>query len=289
MGSPIAWSPDESLLAFSSGVRSLTLWDEKSDRVRKVEVPYYYLGSHPVFVSGGQQMVVPSGSTPDIAFSVIDVVTGKVLREEPGPERGGPQNVNWATSLAVSPDESILAVAFGFARVHPPVFYSTKTWTKIHAFDNLRYRLTPSGLSFAGNGKRFAFAALGDIWVVDTDTRNPVQHISAHGAVMNLAMNDGGTKIAANDGRVRVFNVADGQEIASNSLAPPVYSLTWDPQGRFLTFTSHSAVHFWNPTGVGTDEKTIELRPSSYGIAYARDGKRVAVGNGGYTSIFAIK
>jgi hypothetical protein len=50
-----------------------------------------------------------------------------------------------------------------------------------------------------------------------------------------------------------------------------------------------STLHLWNPRRADNDEKTIEVRPNSLGIAFSPDGGRMAVINGHYVSVFAIK
>jgi len=218
------------------------------------------------------------------------VATGNVLHEVAGPQLAGPLNANRARSLAVSQDASILAAAFGRGSQIPVALFSTKDWTKIRDLDNVRLRFS-AALSFAGNGGRFAAASMSDIWVVETNTGNLVRHISpGRAAVSLLAMNGDGTLIAFNEGNaIRVVNVDDGQVIAEDQPERHVNSIAWDPDGRFLVSIGYSAVHLWNPFGGGRDEKTIELRPLVGGLAVAPGGHRVAVGNGGYTSIFSIE
>ena len=95
--------------------------------------------------------------------------------------------------------------------------------------------------------------------------------------------------IAASAGSVRVFRVADGEQVASYP-SKGLCGLSWDRRRRVLAFREFSMLHLWNPDSTDNDEKTIELRrPNPFGIAFAPDGSRMAVANGDYVSVFAIK
>jgi len=92
--------------------------------------------------------------------------------------------------------------------------------------------------------------------------------------------------IAASTGSVRLFRVSDGEQVACY----PSNGLYGDPRGRDLAFREFSMLHRWNPHNAENEEKTIELRrPNPFGTAFAPNGSRMAVANGDYVSVFAIK
>jgi hypothetical protein len=292
------WAPSGTTLAgYTQG--ELVVWDDEGHIRRQVKVATPWgLDPSPVFIAGGRQIVVTGGTTPDSAFSVIDVATGHVIHEEPTPKRAGTDGHNQATAFAAPPDGSVLAVSAGKWAPQPAMLYSTQSWALLRILD--RVPLTEccgaGELSFDRSGKRLAIAGLDDITIVDPNTGEVAQHIAANEAIHRLAFSADGSMIAVFQSRadggvvasdsVGIYRVADGKEVASYA-ASRVYYLAWDPLGRFLAFEEGDLLHLWNPFGAGKNEKTVLLR-SSGGITFTPDGSRMAAANDRYISIFAI-
>ena len=93
----------------------------------------------------------------DIAFSVFEAETGNLLRDLPGSHPGRPRNVNGATVLIASPEESILAVIFGRALKQPLALYSTGDWAKLA---DLPDGQRPETAAFSRDGRLLAVGRL---------------------------------------------------------------------------------------------------------------------------------
>lgn len=128
-----AFSPDGARLAVhSNGQSKVVVWNSDGEiigepRTRHAEVS----GVAPLFVSGGGQIVVLGGNAQNIAFSVLDATTGAVVHEEPAPDQAGS-----VRGLAISPDGSVLVVAFYQGRV-PIALYATSDWSLLRLLDGL--------------------------------------------------------------------------------------------------------------------------------------------------------
>jgi WD40 repeat protein len=168
------------------------------------------------------------------------------------------QGINWANLLLASPDQSVLAVAFG--NDLPVILYSTRDWNKLAELSGV---LQVSGLSPA--------------------YPEPGGHV-----VIGAAFSPDGTKLAvaghASREPVRIFNVSDALLVAAHS--EPVYEtgdgLTWSRDGRFIAFMTGGRtriLHLWDPFRPEPSERTIELvsGPHSHAIALSAQAGKLAV------------
>jgi len=284
-----AFSPDGTRLAVHSNDQSkVVIWSNDGEIIgepstRRGEVS----GVAPLFVRGGGQIVILGGNAQNIAFSVLDATTGAVVHEEPTPDQAGV-----VKALAMSPDGSVLVVAFYQGRA-PIALYATSNWSPLRLIDGLPGDdlIMADHLAFDREGKRLAIGLLDKIVIVDVATGDVVQRISsASGA---LAFSPDGSLIAVArsfEHKVSVLRVADGKEVASYATDGFIYCVAWDPLGRFLAFETFDLLHLWNPFGPGRNEATVRLRGggASLGLALTRDGSRLAVANGDNVSIFGI-
>ena len=136
-------------------------------------------------------------------------------------------NTNGATALVVSPDRTILGSPSGRPSLRPVALYATADWSLIRVPDGIASSEwdTPRGLAFASHGKRLAFISGRDVLVVDTEKGILVQYISTQNAAMEAVFSADGSMIAASARSVRVFRVADGEQVASY-LSKGLYGLT---------------------------------------------------------------
>jgi DNA-binding beta-propeller fold protein YncE len=284
-----AFSPDGAKLAVhSNGQSKVVIWNNDGEIIGEPGTRHAEASLvAPLFVSGGGQIVILEGNAQNIAFSVLDATTGAVVHEEPAPDQAGA-----ARALAMSPDGSVLVVAFYQGRV-PIALYATSNWSPLRLLDGLPggSMIMADDLSFDREGKRLAIGLIGNIIVVDAATGDVVQRVSS--APGKLALSPDGSLIAVARGfehEVCVLRVADGKEVASYATDDFIYYVEWDPLGRFLAFETFDMLHLWNPFGPGRNEATIRLRGggATLGLALTRDGSKLAVANGDYVSIFEI-
>jgi hypothetical protein len=291
-----AWSPDGPVVAVAT-LRSPVVWNFEKDRVETIAAGSGMDGASPAFISD-HQILVAGGSAPDTAFSAVDIYTDTVEHEEEGPHPGDGQERNRPMGLAVSPDHAVAAVSFVDRQPQPAVyqtiFYRTRDWSRIRVQED-----PGQFLAFVGDGARFAISAEHGqvIAIYETESGNLLTRIPIVAYGPPAFDRDGSLGAVAGGLGIRVFKVADGQEIAFYPFASgqgrsgagtPV---AWDPLGRFVAFQDRTHVHFWNYGAKDTktiDERAIEVRRGPAGVAVSPDGNRVAVVNGNVVSIFAI-
>src|SRR5258708_8993728 len=140
----LSWSADSERLAAYSGAGIVT-WSPDGKYQR--EIPVYrnsvttdvlrYLSGHSLLITSPVAEVNSAearDNLSDVAFSVLDAETGKVLRNIPGPHLGGGGPKNNATDLAVSPDERFVVVICGPAAPQTNV-HSTAGWQHVATVD----------------------------------------------------------------------------------------------------------------------------------------------------------
>jgi WD40 repeat protein len=260
----------------------------------------------------------------DIAFSVFEAETGNLLRDLPGSHPGRPRNVNGATVLIASPEESILAVIFGRALKQPLALYSTGDWAKLA---DLPDGQRPETAAFSRDGRLLAVGRLARyVLIYDVSSVSLVQQIDAFPDVVTgaatIAFNPDSTMIAVgshsgwgirrlpNDeierlpngsihfvppgDPVRLFQVKDGARVAANNGAPEITgNITWSADGRIIAFTTkYRFLHLWNPNPFqsGVSERVLPLSEASNvgPVAFSPDGKRLAVGVGPVVKIYEV-
>jgi WD40-like Beta Propeller Repeat len=169
----LTWSADgEQLAAYVHNGLGIIIWSPDGKYQREISrynnfgLDSYVLG----FSSGHRQLITsPAAETnkredrdklDDMAFSVLDAETGKVLRSIVGPNPGRPSRENIASFMAISPDERFVAVIYRQFTDRRIGIYSTGDWQRVAALDlHLRddkLSVEPNGLSFSPDGKTLA-------------------------------------------------------------------------------------------------------------------------------------
>jgi WD40 repeat protein len=262
----LAWSSDGERIA-SYGENGIASWspDGKYQSVfrmfHNVLIPNVlnYLSGHRLLITTPFAEVDSNDVSiklEDIAFSVVDAETGKVLQNVPGPHPGGGGPNNGAQYLAVSPDERFVAVICCAAKPQINI-YSTKDWKQIATLD-LRTgergdTLDPDGLAFSSDGKALAVI---------------------HGL----------------NGRIKFFNAESwaysGSLVIFPEPSPPMSvislsALAFSPDGTMIAVGSSSGGAWWTyPEGAialpGSGAWKVGIPPDPLRVYRVSDGKLVA-------------
>ncbi|MBV9978390.1 WD40 repeat domain-containing protein [Bradyrhizobium sp.] len=192
----------------------------------------------------------------DIAFSVMDPETGKVLHNVPGPNPGHRANENVAVDMTVSPDEHFVAVIFrGFTRGRVAVF-STDDWHQVSALDlhngDKGDDLDPLAIAFSPDNRTLAIA---------------------HGLF----------------GRIKLYEVGSWKLVRTITTfpeAPPpadvllVDAISFSPDGSMVAVASHGGGSWWKLDDHVVAEGTGVLRrffpADPLRVFRVEDGERVA-------------
>jgi WD40 repeat protein len=167
--SQLAWSADGERLAAYGGA-GIATWSPDGKYQKELAVHQHYPSLNVLrYLSGHSQLITsPVASVnsseererlADVALSVVDAETGKVIQNIPGPRPGGREPMNSATDLAVSPNERLIAVICGHVERQINV-YSTNDWKQVATVDlhtgEKGDTLPPYGLAFSPDGKTLA-------------------------------------------------------------------------------------------------------------------------------------
>jgi WD40 repeat protein len=335
--SSVLWSSDGSkLAAYSLGPGAdmptgghlasplgslITIWHADGQVFRKLSRPQPFFWFHDTFafVAGDKQIVAPASMTSDsLAFSVFDIESSEIVREIPGAFPDKPRNVNAATVMAASPDQSLLAVTFGAALAQPVALYSTRDWTKLADLPDgpANGAERPYVLAFSQDGKFLAVNKSRFVLIYDVNSRQVIEKINVlpdeFGTIGSLAFSpdnaliavglpsvadrrtrpDGSFEVIPPKDLVRVFSTRDGSRVATyGERFYPVYGVTWSPDGPFVAFTTqYRSLHIWNPFLPARSERRIELSSTrgSSCLAFSPDGRWLAAGVGQNVRTFSI-
>lgn len=149
----ITWSPDGS-------------HKDEFPRYSRFGLDAYLLG----FLSGHSQLITSPASDnndpiqeekiEEMAFSVMDATTGKVLRSVIGPNPGKTFRENIAQHYSISPDQRLVAIIYHPYAGRSIGIYSTHGWERIAAIDLGGNKRTPDpqAITFSPDGKKMAVA-----------------------------------------------------------------------------------------------------------------------------------
>lgn len=165
----LAWSADGERLASYDGTGVIT-WSPDGRFQKKFPLHENYSSGAVLRFLTGHRLLITSPLTEvdggedrrkldDVAFSLIDAETGKVLQHIPGPYPGGRGPDNQATDLVVSPDERWVAAICGSAKPQINIF-STGDWKRVAVIgvetSGKENAFHPQGLVFSPDSKELA-------------------------------------------------------------------------------------------------------------------------------------
>jgi WD40 repeat protein len=292
-------SPDGGLLAIIGTNGGVTVWDVRTGRqVASISASY------------GKAVTAafsPDGTTLAVAYS------GRVRlwNLADGPARGATAAISGVGTLAFSPDGRTLAAATG-----SQVFLLGTTTGR-----QLGGALTGSSagngsLAFGPEGKLLAVGGEnGTAQVWDVSTRQPVgvPLVGDIGGVASVAFSpDGRTLVTGgDDGTARLWTVAAPTVQAGRTVSLPylsngfTLSASFGPEGNTVATTNedYAGAQIWDLATGQLITNSISLPPlvfkgrkfsvkipssSVSTVAFSRDGKLLAAGQGGFTEVWVL-
>jgi WD40 repeat protein len=287
----------------------ITIWNgdgQVFQQLRRPE-PFFAFYENFTFVSKDKQLVVPPPLTSNaVAFSVLDIATGEIVFEAPGAHLNQGRNVNGAFKMAVSPDQSILAVIFGRAMAQPAAIYSTKTWLKLAELPNgpKDRTETPEALAFSNRGDILAVAMGHFIRIYDLSSNTVAQEVRASDTpgdrVTQLTFSPDGKMIAATLSGlstydpIRIYSIDHSRPVSiyQGKIDGAIEGLTWIPNSSTLAFmTGYRQLHLWNTFPPNIGERVLQLTngPYSQSLAVSPDGRSLIVDVGSTVRRFQIE
>jgi WD40 repeat protein len=313
----ISWSPDGAkILTLSSYGGAVMVHDPAGHVEQQRELPGLPSPFSPYFVSNGKQMIVAGETKTGVAFSVVDIASGRTVFQAPLLQPNDP-GLDKA-ELTLSRDGSVLATVHGQINGHPvlkrPIsLYDTRTWQKLSTIELPADPSEVGRLALSADGSRLAFWSSGKFFVVDARTGQPITitalpiqgatfiALSPDSSMAAVAEADTSPSYSAAKA-IRIFRLSDGTQVASRAafshgpdcsenqedcgLNTPIL---WAPNGRFLIFPDgYHMIRFWKPFAEVGEDATIKIRFFEQGIALSPDGDRLAISNGNFVSVFRI-
>jgi WD40 repeat protein len=322
----LAWSTDGERLA-SYGETGISAWSpdgkyQTTFRIYQNSVTWdvlHYLSGHRLLITSPfseANSAEERDSLNNIAFSVVDAETGKVVQNIPGPHLGGGVPKNGAIDLAVSPDERLVAVIC--SHIEPQInVYSTDNWQKVMTIDfragetgNAR---DPRVLAFSPDGATLAVIGFSNrIKFFKTESWAPSGSLLTYPdpspLLGTLAFSPDGTMIAVGSSTggsrwiypnslirlpgsgsrkvefpadpLRVYRVSDGKLIASLGSFPGGLSrhgLVWSPNGEYLAFQDgRGDIRFWNPFRTGLSVNVARQSKTYSNLLFSKGGSQLA-------------
>jgi WD40 repeat protein/tRNA A-37 threonylcarbamoyl transferase component Bud32 len=271
----VAFSPDDRLLAAGSNDRIVRVWDVATGQER------FSLAGHTsevhsvAFTPDGGRLI---SASLDKTLKVWDVATHQesyvLAAGHDGPDRSP------VAALAFSPVRAELASAEPSDRV-------IKVWDPATGREVFRlegHRGGVDGLTYRGDGKRLAsISAFGDgvkIW--DMEQHREVGSLKPTVPVIaRVAFSPDGSKLASasNDGTVKLWDAAAGNEVAtlSGRTGRPVTCMAFSPDGkRLVTGSRDGTAKVWDMEHERL-LRTYKGHNNNFVLALAlsRDGKHV--------------
>ncbi|HEY1980865.1 MAG TPA: WD40 repeat domain-containing protein [Xanthobacteraceae bacterium] len=305
----VSWSPDgRKILTLSSYSDWLTVRDPAGRLEQERQYPSLPSPYSRYFASNAQEIFFSGNNKTDLAFSVVDIASGRTVFQEHALQPNKPGRD--AVTFAPSPDGSVLAAAHDNIPGHPISLYETKTWQKLSTIEAPAAQDGMGRLVFSADGSRLAFVSSGKFFVVDARTGQSVSTIQIPARAGAFALSPDNTMVAVETigsnqsglmpNGIGIFRLSDGVQIASHAPSYPGPNcpenredcalsspILWAPTGRCLIFPDgYHRIRIWNPFSGNGEDATIQTRYFEGAIALSPDGNRLAISNGDFVSVF---
>ncbi len=282
----IAFSPDGKVLATSSPTGAIRLWDAATGKLFSAPEPD--VDSFPCLRFSGDSKRVFGGT--DVCL-VWDAATGHELKRFTDPHPLEIKHLSDVRILALSPDESLLALS----RPHEKISLRDAATGKVKQTlqgDDPTWRLL-----FAPDGRRLISIGNKDVvHVWDTASGRELHHMT--GGPFTLAISPDGRLLAASDRQMTVFvyDLTTGQEtkrfafpqdgmaagsaiLSGLAFAPDGSSLAAVGALRTLGPPQRGIIRLWDLTDSGRVRSFDSQKAWIYGVAFSPDGRSLATGD----------
>src|ERR1700733_1110562 len=169
----ISWSPDGTkIMTLSIYDGWLTVQDPAGRVEQEKQFPTLPSPFSPFFASNAREIIFSRDIKTDVAFSVVDIASGRTVFQEHSlqPNQPGPDQV----ALALSPDGTVLMAVHDYIPGRPISLYDTKTWQKLSTIEAPAARSGVERLVFSADGIRLTFASSDKFFVIDARTGQTV-------------------------------------------------------------------------------------------------------------------
>ena len=263
----IAFSPDGSMLAFSSNDEYIRIYDTSNWKIiRRLHIENRYPG--PIIFSPDGKTIASANSDYTAVF--WDVAAGKQINIIEGHTRN-------ITAMAFSSDGQTFVTGSWDKSIRiwdVPSGTHKNTFTK-HTDGISRIIFFPDGRTFAGVGYNRSGA---HIWNIETGDYLgvPKQPISS-----KSTFSPDGSKMAIAYGReLRIWNVNTAEYIFQ--LSGHFYSISsieFSPNGRTLITGANSEIHLWDVVSGAQLMSISGHNEYAYGLALSPDNRTIAIGS----------
>jgi WD40 repeat protein len=314
------FGPDGSRIAVESQNGKIYIWDWRNKRVEKtMELPHggNALGTtNPVLYSLDGQFLAACevSGAGDVVVRIWETATGSIAKDIAAGT--GIESRGSCTGMGFAPDgkQFVRTADTSGTPGNNLIVYSVETWQPLWG---LRMEgLSPASIAISANGELAAIA--GTVFVVPQDVKNPIERsqqtriasrvniidlrqrkiagvISMQGRTMGpVAWSPDGTRVAIVGGSVEIFDPQSGKNL--------VYQVIENAGSMNVRFTSDGRYFIDSDLngmgkGLGVNiwdshhEKLLQHIPAGDvgSIAVSRDGKFLAIGEAGQTTIWQFK
>jgi WD40 repeat protein len=268
----IAWSPDGTMLATSSGdsfnLGTVIVWDAETYEPLRNITAEAQLRS--VAWSPDGTMLAAGGGTPGNGYVFIwNVETGEKLHTLHGHD----EHVN---TIAWAPDGTLLASG---SDDHKVIIWDAHAGAKIRTLE-ARWVNT---VAWSPDGSKLAAAHSGDVTIWDAETGERIRTLlGPEGVAECVAWSPDGTRLVSghNDETVRVWNAETGEQLLVLRGPAMVNSVAWSSDGKYLASGSNtSSIIIWDAE---TGERVNLLEGHSfwvYAVAFSPDSQMLGSGS----------